>query len=151
MTLTLPNSDQAKKKKKMMQRASSALCSSNPLPSLPNTIPTRHLIGAPFYNRTTRPAYHVQLPFKHHQNFRLAIPAPHSTGNFYFFFFFFLICLFSLGYYGLLYSGFVLLFYLFVCLSWNNSLLCLWIGCVLKFCWTFTAVFRILYFLISTT
>ena len=57
------------------------------------------------------------------------------------------ICLFSLGYYGLLQSGFVLLFYLFVCLSWDNSLsLCLWIGCVLKFCWTFTAVFRILFF-----
>ncbi|KAF3955824.1 hypothetical protein CMV_018991, partial [Castanea mollissima] len=62
----------------MMQRASSALCSSNPLPSLPTTIPTRHLIGAPFHNRTTRP-YYVQLPFKPHQNFRLAIPAPHST------------------------------------------------------------------------
>ena len=60
------------------------------------------------------------------------------------------ICLFSLGYYGLLHSGFVLLFYLFVCLSWNNSLLCLWIGCVLKFYWTFTAVFRILFLLIST-
>ncbi|KAM4101115.1 hypothetical protein ACJW30_05G118900 [Castanea mollissima] len=64
----------------MMQRASSALCSSNPLPSLPTPIPTRHLIGAPFHNRTTRP-YYVQLPFKPHQNFRLAIPAPHSTAT----------------------------------------------------------------------
>ncbi|XP_059439372.1 uncharacterized protein LOC132171970 [Corylus avellana] len=67
----------------MMQRAS-PLCSSNLLPSLPPTLPTRQLLGAPFRNRTTRTAiasHSVQWHWNRLQSFRLALPTPYSTAT----------------------------------------------------------------------
>ncbi|XP_062163262.1 uncharacterized protein LOC133870204 isoform X3 [Alnus glutinosa] len=67
----------------MMQRAS-PLCSSNSLLSLPTTLSTSQLLGAPFRNRTTRTAiasHSVHWPWNRLQSFRLALPTPHSTAT----------------------------------------------------------------------
>ncbi|KAM1592711.1 hypothetical protein EV2_037600 [Malus domestica] len=62
-----------------MQRASSILCSSNPLPALP---PTSHRLVAPFQTRPTRPdsvPSPLRLPLTRLRNYRLALPPLHST------------------------------------------------------------------------